>query len=199
MASEHAGCLGAEPLDEAHVELRAFFGLPLPDANRASLDRYLAACAAAAPEFRWPPADNLHLTVRFLGHVEQSIAEGIADRLEAARLQGFDLRLGELGSFGRGRLARVVWLGLSEGSAALAALAAQAEAASAAGGLEADDRPYHAHLTLARARMHQGAPMPALPPPPDLAPWRAAELILYRSRLGRGGAVYEPVRRLILG
>ena len=159
---------------------------------------FLAACAAVAPEFRWTPANSLHLTVRFLGHVEQAVAEATADAIEAASPGAFNLRLGDVGVFARGRLARVVWLGLSEGAADIAALAVIAEAASVAAGLKAEGRRFHAHLTLARARARDGAVLPALPAAPDQPAWRAGELILYRSHLGRAGSVYEPLRRIRL-
>jgi RNA 2',3'-cyclic 3'-phosphodiesterase len=183
----------------AERRVRAFFGLPLPEPHREKLDRYVAACAALAPEFRWTPADNLHLTVRFLGHVDQGLAERIMDRLAGLGLRAFDLRLGEVGAFKRGRLARVVWLGLASGMAEVGALASAVEAESVRAGLEADKRSYHAHLTLARARGRDGAVLPELPGPPGLPAWRADELILYRSHLGRGGSVYEALRRLSLG
>ena len=150
------------------------------------LDTYLRDCAARAPEFRWAPAANLHLTVRFLGHVDASLAEGIADRLAEADLRSFDLRLGETGTFKRGRLARVVWLGLTSG--------AECERA----GLEREARRFNAHLTLARARARDGAPLPELGPAPELDAWQADELILYRSHLGRAGSVYEPISRIRL-
>jgi 2'-5' RNA ligase len=194
--------VGACQLDEktenGPVRIRAFFGLPLPEAQRGLLDHYLAECAALAPEFRWTPAANLHLTIRFLGQVERSLAEGIADRLAASALRAFELQLGDVGAFQRGRLARVVWLGLQLGAEEIARLADAVEAACGQAGLEAEARRYHAHLTLARARSRDGAALPPLPPAPELASWRADELILYRSRLGRGGSVYEPLRRIRL-
>jgi RNA 2',3'-cyclic 3'-phosphodiesterase len=159
----------------------------------------VAACAAAAPEFRWTPAANLHLTIRFLGQVEQAVAEGIVDRLAARDLRAFDLRLGELGTFKRGRLVRVVWLGLASGGREITALAEAVEAETVGGGLEPEARHFSAHLTLARARPRDGAPLPELPPPPSLPAWRADELILYQSRLGRAGSVYERLRSLRLG
>jgi RNA 2',3'-cyclic 3'-phosphodiesterase len=159
----------------------------------------VAACAAAAPQFRWTPAANLHLTIRFLGQVEEAVAEGIVDRLAAHDLRAFDLRLGGLGTFKRGRLVRVVWLGLASGGGEIRALAAAVEAETVGAGLEPEARHFNAHLTLARARPREGAPLPELPPPPEQAPWRAEELILYRSRLGRAGSVYEPLRSLRLG
>ena len=179
-------------------KVRAFFGLPLPGPRRARLEGYVADCAAAAPQFRWTPAANLHLTIRFLGHVEQPVAEEIADRVDDLGLRGFDLRLGGIGTFRRGSLARVVWMGLADGEGPMRELAAAVEAECVRAGLEAEARPFNAHLTLARARPRDGAPLPDLPPPPDLAAWRAEELMLYRSHLGRAGSVYEPLRTIRL-
>ncbi len=192
--------MGSDQLAEASrpLAVRAFFGLPLPEAQRDQLDSYVNACAAVAPDFRWTPAPNLHLTLRFLGHVEASIAEGIADRLDASQLAGFELELGEVGTFKRGPLVRVVWLGLRRGSDQARALAAVLEAECAAAGLASEARPLQPHLTLARARSRDGAALPALPTPPELSPWQAGELVLYRSRLGRAGSVYEPLRKLRL-
>lgn len=192
--------MGAGQLGEkaGPLKVRSFFGLPLPEAHRELLDGYLTECATLAPEFRWTPAANLHLTIRFLGHVELSLAEGIMDRLAGVGLRAFDLQLGEMGTFKRRRLASVIWVGLRSGADEIAGLAAAVEAESTRAGLEAEARPYHAHLTLARSRSRDGAALPVLPPVPELASWRADELILYRSRLGRGGSVYEPLRRLSL-
>ena len=180
------------------VKVRTFFGLPLPQAQREALAAYLHECAQRAPDFRWTPAENLHLTIRFLGHVELSLADGIADRLASPALNAFDLQLGDIGAFRRGRLARVVWLGMRSGMEEIAALAAKVEAESARAGLEPEARRFNAHLTLARARARDGAPLPDLAAAPELDAWRADELILYRSRLGRAGSVYEPLRRVRL-
>ncbi|HKW70154.1 MAG TPA: RNA 2',3'-cyclic phosphodiesterase [Candidatus Dormibacteraeota bacterium] len=170
----------------------------MPEAHRQALAGYLDACARRAPEFRWTPPANLHLTIRFLGHVQLALAERIADSVGAAGLRAFDVELGAIGSFKRGRMARVVWIGVGSGTEDVAELAARVEAESQRAGLEAEDRPFHAHLTLARARPRDGASLPQLAPPPTFKAWRADELILYRSKLGRGGSIYEPMRRIRL-
>jgi 2'-5' RNA ligase len=72
------------------------------------------------------------------------------------------------------------------------------EAECRAGGLDPESRAFKPHLTLARARAHDGASLPVLPDLPRLEPWRAEELILYSSHLQRAGAVHEPVRTLPL-
>jgi 2'-5' RNA ligase len=193
--------VGADPLEEAGqaLKVRAFFGLPVPEAQRTQLDPYLAACAAATPEFRWVPAANLHLTVRFIGTVEHAVVAGIADQLARRRLGGFEVGLGGIGTFRRGRLVRVVWLQVLSGVEAARELAAQVEAECAAAGVAGETRPFQPHLTLARARAREGATLPPLPDPPSFAPWHADQLVLYRSHLGRAGSVYEPLRTIRLG
>lgn len=178
--------------------IRVFFGLPVPEAQRKELEPYLAASAAVAPEFRWTPAANLHLTVRFIGSIEYSVAVSIADRLAENPLAGFELALAEVGTFKRGRLVRVVWLEVRAGADAARELAAHVEMECVRAGLAPEARPFQPHLTLARARPRDGAVLPPLPDPPELQQWRAGELILYKSHLGRAGSVYEPLRRLRL-
>jgi 2'-5' RNA ligase len=170
----------------------------VPEAQREALARFVADCADVAPAFRWTPAANLHLTVRFIGSAERSLVEGIASRLASRSLSAIDLVLGDLGTFKRGRLARVVWLGLHAGTDDLTRLAAEVEAECSSAGLEAKKRAFQAHLTLARARAREGAQLPPLPPPPRLDAWRATELVLYASHLSPKGAVYEALQVLEL-
>lgn len=197
--------MGAGALDEdagaevaAPGRIRAFFGLPVPEAHRAVLGGFLAASAEAAPRFRWTPADNLHLTLRFIGSADRGVVEGIADRLADLGLRAFDLELGDLGTFKRGRLVRVVWQGLRSGAEALTTLAGRVDAECEAAGLAGEKRAFQAHLTLARARARDGAELPSLSAPPVVGPWRASELVLYASRLSKTGAVYEPLRAVQL-
>lgn len=172
--------------------------MPLPEEHREALGRYVLECQAMAPDFRWVPATNLHLTLRFIGGIDRHLVDGIADRLAASRLPAFDLALGDLGTFKRGRLVRVAWLGVSAGVEAAQSLAARVEAECVAAGLEAKKRAFQPHLTLARARSRVGAALPQLPAPPALAPWKAGDLVLYQSHLSPKGSVYEPLRSLRL-
>jgi 2'-5' RNA ligase len=183
-------------LESTSERVRAFFGLPLPEGHREALGRFIAQCVAIAPDFRWVPAANLHLTLRFIGAIDRKVVEGIADRLAGSRLAAFELTLGDFGTFKRGRLVRVAWLGLTSGVQPAQALAARVEAACAADGLEAEQRPFQPHLTLARARPRLGAALPGLPDAPRLRPWKADELVLYQSHLSPKGSLYEPLRTL---
>jgi 2'-5' RNA ligase len=175
------------------LKVRAFFGLPVPDPQREELAPFIARCAQLAPDFKWTPTENLHLTIRFVGSADRNVVEAVAGGLEGT-CAGFEIGLGETGTFGRGRTARVVWLGLRTGAEEAVALAATVDAACRQAGLAGEDRPFRAHLTLARARSRDGSKLPDLPAAPDVSPWRAGELVLYSSRLTRSGAIYEPLR-----
>ena len=191
--------MGAESLDETSpLRVRAFFGLPVPEAQREILARYVERCAALAGDFRWVAPANLHLTVRFLGHVERQALDVLVTRLTKQRLRGFDLELSEVGTFKRGQLVRVVWIGLRRDVVAASALAATVEAECRSAGLEPEERRFQPHLTLARARGREGSALPSLPDAPRLDPWQADELVLYQSHLGRAGSVYEPLANLRL-
>jgi RNA 2',3'-cyclic 3'-phosphodiesterase len=192
--------LGSGALEEEHsLRVRAFFGLPVPEPQREELGRFMAACAEIAPDFRWAPRENLHLTIRFIGNIDRLVVEGIAAALSGSSLPAFELDLsGGVGTFGRRRAVRVVWLGLRTGADGAGALATQVETECLRAGLAAEGRPFQAHLTLARARAREGSLLPELPAPPQLTPWRADELILYSSRLTRSGAIYEVIKTLPL-
>jgi RNA 2',3'-cyclic 3'-phosphodiesterase len=189
---------GALEEDPPPLRVRAFFGLPVPEPQREELGRFIAACRQVAPAFRWTPKENLHLTIRFVGNVERSVVEAIADGLAGRPLAGFELALDGIGTFGSGGAVRVVWIGLGEGSDWAGALAAQVEAECSRVGLVGEERPFQAHMTLGRARVRGGSKLPDLPAAPHLNPWRADKLILYSSRLTKTGATYEGLKTLPL-
>lgn len=118
--------------------------------------------------------------------------------LAGVRGEPFELSLGDVGTFGGRRRPRVVWLGLAGGIDRLRVLAGAAEQACRDAGLEPEDRPFRAHLTLARAADRFGSDLPDLPKPPPTKPWQVSSFVLYESRLGRGPAVYVPIEEFEL-
>ncbi|HEX4213771.1 MAG TPA: RNA 2',3'-cyclic phosphodiesterase [Candidatus Dormibacteraeota bacterium] len=178
--------------------VRTFVAVELPDPQRRRLAEYLRDCSARISGFRWTPEDNLHLTLRFLGGLEPPTFERLRQRLEAVRHPSFDLGLSRLGTFGSGRRARVLWLGVGEGGEALQTLAGAVDEACGVIGLSPPDHPFTAHLTLARARERGGSPLPSLDPP-ELPAWRVERFVLFESRLGRPASTYLPRARYRLG
>jgi 2'-5' RNA ligase len=102
----------------------------------------------------WVQRDNLHYTLRFMGDLG---ASGLSRVSEAAREGAagharFEATLGAVGAFPNLRRARVLWLGLSEGGEALAAVARSVEEALRRKGFDHADHPFKPHLTIGRVR-----------------------------------------------
>jgi 2'-5' RNA ligase len=175
--------------------VRLFAALELPDEVRSALRARLADAQALAPDLRWVPIGQWHVTLAFYGEVDQRRVPELVERLgrAARRTRPFAVEVGEPGRFGSARRARVIWWGLGEGAEATRQLAASARAAGRRAGLTRDDLAadarYRPHVTLARV----------VPPHPvddvlaalhgEVRPrWHAEQALLVRSELGAGPA-----------
>ncbi len=142
--------------------------------------------------WRWVAPDSLHLTLRFLGDVPDEVERAARAQWSraAAQVERFRFRLGKLESFPRSGRPRVLWLAVAEPTGRLAALQAALENAARAASFPAEPRPFHAHLTLARARSAEVRSRPD----PGLVPgeWEEAaeRVVLLGSCRERSGARY---------
>jgi len=200
--------------------VRLFVALELPAALRRAAGDRIAAERRNLPAARWTHPDNLHLTLVFLGEVEEAAVDALAAALAAAFAAHppLTLRLAGAGTFppppadgsqgGRGRPARVAWVGLTaaEGLPRLLALQRAADAACRSVlDLPPERRPWSPHLTLARPkapwRADAARAFVAAFAPPLGEPFRAAAGRLVRSDLGAGpggGSLYTPLADLPL-
>lgn len=169
---------------------------PVFAAVRPSQDAVLAVAARIGRldiPGRLTPPENWHITLRYLGRVEAVTFERFLHGLaEVGRVPAFRVALGGIGAFPNPRRATVIWIGVTEGDEGLASLAGIAEESAVAAGLEPEERPYRAHLTLARVR--PPADVTDLVGDPVPARWEVDRMIVYRS-IPRGGAGvrYEPL------
>lgn len=185
--------------------MRLFVALELPDALRGRLEEATAPLRATDLPVRWVDAAQLHLTLKFIGQVEEQRAGRISEALEetVAGHGGPVLRLGGVGAFPSLRSPRVIWMGV-EASPPLAALQKAVEDALATLGVEREKRDFHAHVTLGRTRRRlersEGEALRlAVQHVSFHAEHRPDRVVLMRSRLGRGGARYDVVSAHPLG
>jgi 2'-5' RNA ligase len=129
---------------------RLFLGVAVDSQIKAMLAQHLA---------RWTlpgkvvPPDNWHLTVRFLGAIDQVRTEILTAQLDQAGLGArFELVLGEMGSFPNGNRANVLWLAVEDRTQGLVRLNRITEEVCREAGLPPEERPFAAHLTLSRMR-----------------------------------------------
>lgn len=175
--------------------MRAFLAIPLPEA----LQETLAGAARGVRGLRAQRPETIHLTVRFLGDIEDPGAIERAVRPVAEAHPPFEMELRGVGVFPNPRAARVVWVGLGEGEERALALAAAVERALAPLGFTPEARPWSAHITLGRFRDPARVDPALLDPKRPFGRARADRLVLYESVLGREGAAHTPVAEMSLG
>ncbi|MCY4478023.1 MAG: RNA 2',3'-cyclic phosphodiesterase [Gammaproteobacteria bacterium] len=122
------------------------------------------------------PAENLHMTLHFLGLTPEDLIEPLIDRVSALPLDPFELTLDQYGYWQR---TRTLWLGLHETPPALAELARDLGRISHELGLPRARRAFIPHMTLAR-KVNRLTPRD--PPPP--MHWSVNEFVLVDSTLG---------------
>ena len=161
--------------------MRLFVAVAVPAQVADELDGAVAPMRQSWPALRWTGRDAWHVTLAFLGEVNETVSTRLEPRLEraAARHPCLAVSLGGAGAFpGAGR-ARVLWTGVQGEPRGLAALAASVAAgARRAGAPPAEERRrFQPHLTLARCR----EPVDARPLVDSLSgyagtPWTAGEI-----------------------
>ena len=171
--------------------IRLFVAVALPE----TLRQRLQSLCHGVRDARWVSPETMHLTLRFIGEVEEPLAEGIAEALSRVRAPPFSLTLDGVGHFEtRGRV-RTLWAGVEKNDA-LTLLQERVEAAVRRTGIAPDSRRFTAHVTLARLK-------PA--PPQRVGGWLEANamfrtelfladrFVLYESFLGHAGAIHSPL------
>jgi 2'-5' RNA ligase len=181
--------------------MRLFVAVDVPDRVRAKLASVRASKLAGA---RWVPESQLHLTLRFIGEVEDARVEAVRAALRAISLPQFVLAIEGVGQFPPRRAASVIWAGV-RAEPKLLSLAEAVEAAVVSAGFEAEARAFSPHITLARMkhgvakRDEVGRFLEARRTELDSGPFAVDSFVLYSSLLSSNGAVHEVVETFALG
>jgi 2'-5' RNA ligase len=206
VTGERAARPGRPPeAPEGHPRL--FVATPLDEAARGAVVglvdevRAIADAAAREPrsEVRWVRMDGLHLTLRFLGATDPTRVSDVIAMLDdvASGAGPFRVTIAGAGAFPSPARPRTLWLGVGEGQVEMAAIAARFDEALTAAGWPHDDRPFRAHLTLARADGRREGPFVARTLAKAAEGFEAAfvadRLVLFESLTGGGPARYVAV------
>lgn len=190
---------------------RLFVGVPLPDDAAAAVVSIVDAVRGrglptGARDVRWVRLDGLHLTLRFLGPTPDEMIPRAAEAVRTAARSAdgaVDLELAGTGSFPSPHRPRTLWIGIQDATGGLTALRTGLEDALVAAGWPPDDRPFHPHLTLARADGIAVGPLVADRLAAAVGQARIAARIeqvgLFESVTGGGPARYVPVDLARLG
>jgi len=166
---------------------RLFTGLEIPDDIRQSL----SMLRGGLPGARWIDPDNYHMTLRFVGDVDDMLAREIEFMLGKVSRGRFELRLDGLSSFG-GRKPRAVVATVAP-SPAVMELQAEHERLMQRIGIEPEGRKFTPHVTLARLRdtsSHDVAEFLSARGGFRSAPFEVSNFVLFSSRASVGGGPY---------
>ncbi|MBS3805316.1 MAG: RNA 2',3'-cyclic phosphodiesterase [Oleiphilaceae bacterium] len=182
---------------------RLFVGLELPDFIVAQL----LTLRMEIPGARWQSAGQLHMTLNFIGQVDEGILGAIIRSLkefpvetdQAAQTGNFRLTLSNPGFFGSPEAPKMLWLDVRP-HAPLATLHEGIETRLAALGLERDPRRFKPHLTLARLgkKCHSVAPFLARFADFQSPVFEVRYLSLFESTLSQEGSTYRVIERFPL-
>jgi 2'-5' RNA ligase len=171
---------------------RLFVAIDLPD----DVKNRIADIGRDLPGARPVPREQLHLTIRFIGDVDEETFASAREALAGITGTSFPLTIKGIGHFPPGKFPRVLWAGLEE-SPPLLKLQQQVELALVEAGIAPDGRRFSPHLTLARLKETPYATVAHLEEQQrDLVagPFRVEEFHLYSSTLTRTGAIHAKMQ-----
>ncbi len=201
-------------MNEKAKRIRVFFAIELPEHVRARVGEYIAELSAPPegeakapneePRAKWAEPAKLHITLKFLGHIEPERVQDVSAAMASAALSvpAFELRVEGTGSFPARNEPRVLWIGIRDETGSLHRLQRHLEDQLVAKGFERDERPFHPHLTIARIGNPRGARSLAATHRErsfDSGPFSITGIVFMKSELRREGSRYTILESHKLG
>jgi 2'-5' RNA ligase len=184
--------------------IRAFIATNIDSRIIREVAETIVQLRRAIPEVRWVAPDKIHLTIKFLGDIEPSLVDPIANALEQTLtlFPRFTINAKGLGVFPDRRRPRVLWVGLEGGQ--LAKLAANVEAALEPLGFLPEARGFQPHLTIGRWARFGGRAQNLME---EIERWKSHDygvskvetVTLFQSVLKPDGAFHQPLRVVAIG
>ncbi|HEV2576086.1 MAG TPA: RNA 2',3'-cyclic phosphodiesterase [Acidobacteriaceae bacterium] len=179
--------------------MRLFIGLAVSEGVRVALERLTLRLRAKDDGLRWSTPDQWHVTLVFLGEVDDERRARLLEDLARVRHPRLALQMERLGVFER---AGILYAEV-EVTPPLLRLYEEVAGAVRRVGLEVEDRPYRAHITLGRSRNRDGRKTierlrRAVEQQRLRERWEAVEFLLYESQLSPGGSKYVVRARFAL-
>jgi len=184
--------------------MRCFIGIGLPDSVQRLLAETVREFCLEQVPVSWTVPENLHMTLKFLGETDKkrvfAVEKGLAE--VAAGFPAFSLKAAGGGIFPNLRAPRILWAGFGEPLELAGKLQQTISNTMMLVGFPAEGRLFHPHITIGRVKgtlppgwgdrfiRHFAGRVFGIVP--------VSSIILYESRLSRGGAIYSVIREFPL-
>lgn len=182
--------------------MRAFIAIELPEETRDKLSALQQELKASGADVKWVRPENIHLTLKFLGEINEKQVElikGIIDTA-AGKRRAFRVRVSSLGAFPRIESPRVVWIDIEEGDEEVKGIAAELQENISWAGIPKEERPFSSHITIGRIRspINRDKLVRCLKDKTDLGgknmEFYAGKITLFKSTLTPKGPLYETLK-----
>ncbi len=172
--------------------MRLFVGIPLAHAVLSELSAVVSRLRSYSDGLRWMPPESWHITLQFLGNTTAEQHDRLVSNLGEVHGASVPIHLSELGFFHR---SGIFFAGIGV-TPELAFLAGRVASATSHCGFVPESRPFHPHITLARAKSQARSQslrslQQRINSQPAFTPFAASEFLLYESCLSPSGSTYE--------
>ena len=184
--------------------MRTFIAVEITGSALEAVLRYEEQLRQFPAKVRWARPEQMHLTLKFLGEIEEAQAEAVAEALKdlTGENQAFEAELKGLGGFPNLRRPNILCAGVEAGRAELTRLADQVERALEGLGFKREKRPYSPHLTLGRVKSIKGLDPVCKKLEADgdrsFGAFSVGEIVFFKSVLSPSGAEYTALGRFEL-
>lgn len=183
--------------------IRSFIAVDTAEEIKEKIAELSEKLRATGADVRWETREKYHITLKFLGSVEEKSLELLASRL-GGHLQTFapfSLSYHTVGCFPNLHHPRVIWVGAEDREGTLTRIQEKAEDLAAGLGIEKEDRKFHPHITLGRVKGSKN--LKALIAELEQVAFEPQssvvhEVLLMKSELKPSGSVYSVLQRLSL-
>jgi 2'-5' RNA ligase len=137
--------------------MRTFIAIEIPAEIKTALTRLQTELRRAGADVSWTRPENIHLTLKFLGEIEERLVNEIQKTCieTAAEFQPFTLDLNNTGVFPNVRQPRVLWAGLSGEIEKALEIQRRLDERLMAIGFDGEEKPFRPHLTIGRVKSNR--------------------------------------------
>jgi 2'-5' RNA ligase len=135
------------------MDLRCFIAIEIPDEIKREMHAIIDILRTTGADVKWIPAENLHLTLKFLGKTPESVIIPITEVLGKKMLSysPFYITISHVGCFPDRRRPRILWIGADQAEV-MKEMHGDIENEMRQFGFSAESRAFHAHVTIGRVR-----------------------------------------------
>lgn len=177
--------------------MRLFIAIELSPEIRDALAQVQSHLKYASADVKWVEKDNIHLTLKFLGEVDEKKLQQVIAALEIIGKENsaFEISIKDIGAFPKIDYPRVIWVGFDKGAKESTELAARVDEELSKIGFQKETRPFAAHLTIGRVRSPKNKEalkekLTSLPVCRLAGSQSIKSLILFQSTLTPTGPIY---------